>query len=29
MFERAGFEVVATRRATPSSRLRLIVRRDL
>lgn len=29
MFERAGFEVVATRQSTPSSRLRPIMRRDL
>lgn len=29
MFERAGFEVVATRRATPTSRLRPIMRRRL
>lgn len=29
MFTRAGFEVVATRRATPTSRPRLIVRREL
>jgi GNAT superfamily N-acetyltransferase len=29
MFERAGFQVVAIRRATPSSRPRLIMRREL